>query len=95
MAKKSLGQIILEGAFGCVIGYALGEQANRKYEALTPQQRDEYRSSRVAHHGEVGCIVAAAGVGGGSPALAGIGAGLIISDCKDANEWFRESSGSG
>ena len=91
MARKSLGQTVVEGALGCLIGYALGEQANRGHEAFTPQQRDEYRKNRVAHHGEVGCIVLATGVGEGSPALAGIGAGLMISDRKDANEWFRKT----
>ena len=59
--------------------------------ALTPQQRDEYKKNRGAHHGEVGCIMLAAGVGGESPALAGLGAGLMISDRKDANEWFRKT----
>jgi hypothetical protein len=73
-----------------LIGYALGEQAKRRYEAFTPQQRDEYRKNRVAHHGEVGCIMLAVGAGGGSPVLAGIGAGLMISDRKDAYEWFRK-----
>ena len=91
MARKTLGQTVLEGALGCLIGYALGEQANRGHEALTPQQRDEYRKNRVAHHGEVGCIMLVAGVGGESPALAGIGAGLMISDRKDANEWFKKT----
>ena len=91
MAKKSMGQTLIEGALGCLIGYALGEQANLGYEALTPQERAKYRKNRVAHHGEVGCIFAAAGVGGGSPALAGIGAGLMISDRKDAKEWFRKT----
>ena len=91
MARKSLGQTVVEGALGCLIGYALGEQANRGYDALTPRQRNEYRRNRMIHHGEVGCIMLAAGVDGGSPALAGIGAGLIISDRKDANEWFRKA----
>jgi hypothetical protein len=91
MARKSLGQTILEGAAGCLIGYALGEQGNRGYEALTPRERAEYRKSRLAHHGEVGCLMLMLGVGGGSAALAGMGAGLMYSDRKDANEWSRDT----
>ena len=91
MARKSLGETILEGALGCLAGIALGELANSWYEDLTPQQKDEYRRNRAAHHGEMGCIMLAAGAGGGSPALAGIGAGLMISDRKDSNEWFRKT----
>ena len=88
MTDKSSGRMILEGAAGLIIGYALGELANAAYDSMTPGQKQEHRKNRIMHHGEAGCLVVAAGMGAKSPGISGLGAGLMISDRKDAGEWF-------
>jgi hypothetical protein len=88
MVKKSVGQMILEGAAGLAIGYALGELTNAAYDSMTSEQKREHQKNRIMHHGEAGCFVTAAGIGAKSAPLAGFGVGLMISDMKDAGEWF-------
>ena len=88
MAKKTLGDSIIESLAGFAAGYILGELANAEYESLSEEQKRQREQNRVAHHGEVGCLALAGGAAARSPAAAGVGLGLMVSDRKDFKKWF-------
>ena len=79
---------VLKALLGGLVGYAAGEIANRIYQDCSPQEKHEWKENRIMHHGELGCITLAAGATSASPFLAGMGAGMMVSDAHDVNEWF-------
>ena len=88
MAKKTLGDSLLEGVIGFAAGYVLGELANAQYESQSEEQKRQWERNRIAHHGEVGCVALVGGATGKSPGVAGFGLGLMVSDRKDVPKWF-------
>ena len=90
MAKRTFGGSLLEGVIGLAAGYIIGELANAEYKSLSGEQKRQWERDRVAHHGEVGCVALAVGVGGKSPLAAGVGLGLMVSDRKDSGKWFSK-----
>jgi hypothetical protein len=74
---------------GIVAGAAIGEYANKLYDECTSQQKQAWKDNRIMHHGEFGALTTVAGAGIESPIWAGFGLGLMISDLKDKEEWFR------
>ncbi len=85
--ERSIVDDLAEGLLGSITGFLIGEVANLSYSSRTPEGRAEWDRNRIMHHGDVGCLTLMAGGGAGSPFLVGLGAGLMVSDAKDVNDW--------
>ena len=67
---------------GLGIGLFLGIFVNSSYARFSQEQKEHWKENRPAHHYKLGFIAVIIGVVF-SPLLAGIGAGLIITDLRD------------
>jgi len=89
MARKNIGQTLIEAAACGLTAYLIGRAATALYQQSTPEERRRWDSERVMHHREVGCLAAALGLLTESPNMLTAGLGLIASDAQDVDQWFK------
>jgi hypothetical protein len=68
-----------------------GLAAPKLYEKLTPESKSEWKKKYPLHHGEAGVLMLVGGAIARNSGLAAFGAGLVIDDWKDRNEWFKKN----
>lgn len=69
----------------CIVSWAAG----KLYEMYATQdEKNRFENLVKLHHGEVGVMMAAAGVVSKSPSMIGSGIGLMFHDRKDIPKWF-------
>lgn len=78
---------ILEEPVGMKIGELLGKYVVDRYEASSPEKKEEWNSNRWLHHGAVGELLVIRGMKKGNLFLVGLGKGLMNSDMQDRNDW--------
>jgi len=78
---------LFEETAGRKTGELLGKYIVDKYEALSPEKKDEWDRGRWLHHGAVGELVVIRATKKGKTFLVGLGKGLMQSDLQDFNEW--------
>jgi hypothetical protein len=85
--NRSLSDDLIEGLLGGTLGYLVGEIANASYDSQSPKGKAAWNENRIMHHGDVGCLALVTGGAVESRFLVGLGAGLMLSDAKDVNDW--------
>ena len=78
---------LLEGPAGQKTGELLGKYVVEKYEACSPEKKEEWNSNRWLHHGAVGELLVVRESRKRKSFLVGLGRGLMNSDLQDQNEW--------
>ncbi|MFW9943947.1 MAG: hypothetical protein ACFFB7_03030 [Candidatus Sifarchaeia archaeon] len=78
---------IFEEPLGMKIGESLGEYIVDKYEAYSPEKKENWNSNRWLHHGAVGELLVIRGRKKSKPFLIGLGKGLMKSDLQDLSDW--------
>ena len=74
---------LLEYFFGSI---GVAESYNK---LLSSQQKFEWERKIKMHHGKAGFLVSLIGILTENPKLVVVGAGLMVHDWKDKDEWFR------
>ena len=69
-----------------------GLAAPKLYEKLTSESKSEWKKKYPLHHGEAGVLMLVGGAIARNSGLAAFGAGLVIDDWKDRNEWFKKNT---
>jgi len=75
-----------------LVWFLAGLTAPKIYEKLSPKVKAEWKEKYPGHHGEVGVMMLLSGSVTKNLGLAAFGAGLIIEDWKDKNEWFKKDT---
>lgn len=67
------------------------ESLNTRHTMMSPYDvsKARWQGFIKSHHGEWGAVGALAGLSSGSPALTGIGLGLMAHDWRDKDDWFK------
>ncbi len=78
---------LLEQPAGTKTGELLGKYVVEKYEACSPEKKEEWNSNRWVHHGAVGELLVIRESRKRKSFLVGLGNGLMNSDLEDRNEW--------
>lgn len=73
-----------------VAGIGVGFGAYVLYELLPSNVKRVIKESFNIHHGALGVIASALGISTNNPKLIGVGAGLVITDLQDKDEWFNQ-----
>ncbi len=71
--------------------FLAGLAAPKVYERLAPEVKAQWKKKYPIHHGEAGILMVLGGSVTKNLGLAAFGAGLIIEDWKDRNEWFKKT----
>lgn len=74
------------------IATAAGAVACIVYDGRSEEGKKQWRKDMPMHHGALGCFVVLGSVLFKSPAAAGAGLGLMLTDLQDIDEWFAGSS---
>jgi hypothetical protein len=69
-----------------------GLAAPKLYEKLSPESKSEWKKKYSLHHGEAGVLMLIGGSISRNLGLSAFGAGLVIDDWKDRNEWFKKNN---
>jgi len=73
-----------------LVWFLAGLTAPKLYEKLSPEAKNNWKKKYALHHGEAGVLMLLGGVVTRNPGLSAFGAGLVIEDWKDRNEWFQK-----
>jgi hypothetical protein len=87
LVKKNSWLSLIEEPAGQKVGELLGSYFVQRYEACSPEERQEWDANRWLHHGAVGELIVHREKGKPRAFLVGLGKGLMISDLQDLNEW--------
>lgn len=77
----------IEAIRGFSLGYLVGDCAVTHYRSLNAECKESWKTIRLMHHGELGCLLLRLGVLSCSVTLAWFGLGLMTSDIDDLSEW--------
>jgi len=69
-----------------------GLVAPKIYEKLSPEEKNNWKEKFDFHHGEVGILMIVGGAIARNPGLSAFGAGLVIDDWEDRDEWFKKNT---
>ncbi len=69
-----------------------GLAAPKLYEKISLESKSEWKKKYPLHHGEAGVLMLIGGAISRNLGLSAFGAGLVIDDWKDRNEWFKKNN---